>query len=346
MTTWIPRSHNDYTVGWIYSVPMEMRAAQLVPHEIHPPLPQSPTDQNTYVLGSIAGHSIAIAFPRIGRYDLRTSTEVARDLMSSFPSVQFILFVGIGGGIPSSDRDIRLGDVVIAEPSEWLGGVIQYDLDEVSDDGRFVLQTQPLRFLRTAVEELKATHKLDENRVIDFISDIEYRRIASGAHESYLRPTEEDDCLYQADYNHVGPISDRCVGCDRSKIISRPPRDFDDSKKPAVHFGPIAFLNDVLKDGKLRDKLAQDSGVCCVETGAARHMSGFPCLFIRGISDYADSHKNRCWQGYAAAAATAYAKELLLKISHDAIIDVPTARETESSLGERILSFKSRSLSC
>ncbi|KAL2818214.1 hypothetical protein BDW59DRAFT_152168 [Aspergillus cavernicola] len=44
---------------------------------------------------------------------------------------------------------------------------------------------------------------------------------------------------------------------------------------------------------------------------AAGLMDDFPCLVIRGISDYADSHKNNHWQGYAAATAAAYAKELL-----------------------------------
>ena len=40
-------------------------------------------------------------------------------------------------------------------------------------------------------------------------------------------------------------------------------------------------------------------------------MDSFPCLVIRGICDYADSHKNKEWQGYAALAAAAYTKELL-----------------------------------
>ena len=40
-------------------------------------------------------------------------------------------------------------------------------------------------------------------------------------------------------------------------------------------------------------------------------MNNFPCVVIRGISDYADSHKNDQWQLYAAASAAACAKELL-----------------------------------
>ncbi len=52
-------------------------------------------------------------------------------------------------------------------------------------------------------------------------------------------------------------------------------------------------------------------------------MDDFPCLIIRGVSSYADSHKNKIWQPYAAAAAGAYAKELLLVIPGQALIDLP-----------------------
>lgn len=44
---------------------------------------------------------------------------------------------------------------------------------------------------------------------------------------------------------------------------------------------------------------------------AAGLMNSFPCLVIRGICDYADSHKNDRWQRYAASTAAAYAKEIL-----------------------------------
>lgn len=43
-------------------------------------------------------------------------------------------------------------------------------------------------------------------------------------------------------------------------------------------------------------------------------MDLFPCLIIWGICDYADSHKSKAWQPYAAATAAAYARGLLLVI--------------------------------
>jgi hypothetical protein len=46
-----------------------------------------------------------------------------------------------------------------------------------------------------------------------------------------------------------------------------------------------------------------------------------PGLVIRGIADYADSHKTKKWHSYAAATAAAYAKELL-SIVHESLPDV------------------------
>lgn len=53
----------------------------------------------------------------------------------------------------------------------------------------------------------------------------------------------------------------------------------------------------------------------CFEMEAAGLVDNFPCLTIRGICDYADSHKNKIWQEYAAATAAAYAKELFLAVN-------------------------------
>jgi nucleoside phosphorylase len=55
-------------------------------------------------------------------------------------------------------------------------------------------------------------------------------------------------------------------------------------------------------------------------------MNNFPCLVIRGISDYADGHKDDTWQAYAALTAAAYAKELLLELSSFEVKDTLTMR--------------------
>jgi hypothetical protein len=61
-------------------------------------------------------------------------------------------------------------------------------------------------------------------------------------------------------------------------------------------------------------------------------MNDFPCLVIRGICDYCDSHKNDKWQKYAAATAAAYAKELLNMMD---VADVRTTLEARMIMAER-----------
>lgn len=95
--------------------------------------------------------------------------------------------------------------------------------------------------------------------------------------------------------------------------MHRPERGEEDDN-PAIHYGLIASANQLMKDAHIRDKLAAEKGVLCFEMEAAGLMNHFSCLMIRGICDYADSHKNKDWQGYAAMVAAAYAKELLQQI--------------------------------
>lgn len=65
---------------------------------------------------------------------------------------------------------------------------------------------------------------------------------------------------------------------------------------------------------------------------AAGLMDNFPCLVIRGICDYSDSHKNKQWQDYAAATAAAYSKELLSVVHASHVMNTPTARSINNGL--------------
>lgn len=325
-----PLSHDDYTVGWICALPLEMAAAKLMLDAIHLSLPLPATDQNTYILGNIGEHNIVIACLPSGAYGTISAATVALQLLSSFRSIRFGLMVGIGGGVPSSHADIRLGDIVVSQPADTSGGVIQYDLGRALSGGRFQrtgMLNRPPKVLLTALTTLQAHHLTEDSRFVEFISNIQVKTPRRAA--NFARPSQED-CLYQTEYEH-GP-STTCINCDRSKLILRPSRGHDE---PVIHYGLIASANQVVKDGRRRDQLAQHLGVYCVEMEAAGLLNDFPCLVIRGICDYADSHKNKEWQGYAAAGAAAYAKELLLVVPINQIDNTPTARETLARAGER-----------
>ena len=117
----------------------------------------------------------------------------------------------------------------------------------------------------------------------------------------------EHDQLFEADYDHNGG-GKACENCDKGRLLTREPRD---TKDPVIHYGLIGSANQVMRHGTTREKLRQEKGILCFEMEAAGLMDDFPCLVIRGICDYSDTHKNKRWQPYAAATAAAYAKELL-----------------------------------
>lgn len=107
--------------------------------------------------------------------------------------------------------------------------------------------------------------------------------------------------------------------------MHREPRTSED---PFIHYGLIASGDQVMRDGATRERLRRELDVLCFEMEAAGLMDDFPCLVVRGICDYADSHKNKQWQGYAAAAAAAYAKELLSVVPGNLVVSTRTAIET------------------
>jgi len=141
----------------------------------------------------------------------------------------------------------------------------------------------------------------------------------------------QHDKLFEATYDHEG--DEACDRCDSDRIVERLPART--SLAPRIHYGNIASGNQVMKHGVTRDKIARNLGVICFEMEAAG-LDDFPCLVIRGICDYADSHKNKRWQPYAAAAAAAYARELLDVIDEQEVVKLEPA--SKSFLSSNIMS--------
>ena len=92
-----------------------------------------------------------------------------------------------------------------------------------------------------------------------------------------------------------------------------------------VHYGLIASADQLMKDAIARDRLIKEHDILYFEIEAAGLINNFPCVVIRGICDYSDSHKNDAWQGYAAVTAASYAKELLGIIPEHQVARTQTA---------------------
>lgn len=166
----------DYTVGWVCALPLEMAAAKGMLDRVHPNLSeQNPADHNSYILGQIQGHNIVIACLPAGIYGTTTAATVAKDMLRTFKSIRFGLMVGIAGGAPSSTQDIRLGDIVVSQPTGSSGGIIQYDRGKKVWDGEFQrtgsLNTPP-QVLLSALGRLRADHLIEDSQIRHFLTEL------------------------------------------------------------------------------------------------------------------------------------------------------------------------------
>ncbi|KAJ5026839.1 purine and uridine phosphorylase [Bipolaris maydis] len=293
--------------------------------EEHAALEQDLHDENIYYLGSVVGHNVVIVCLPNGRIGNNSAAAVATQMKAAFKGIRFSLMVGIGGGVPSAEADIRLGDVVVSKPDKTFGGVVQYDSGKAALSGfkRTGSLNSPPQILLAALTSVQANKILGRSKMAEYTAKLapKFQRDKAGA-----------DILFKATYDHEGGPT--CDKCKKERQEVRKVRKSDD--EVAIHYGTIASGNQVIKNAAERDLVsAQLGGVLCFEMEAAGLVNSFQCLVIRGISDYADSHKNDQWQACAAATAAAYGKEVLSVIPPANVARACTVEETVQDTSKR-----------
>ncbi|KAH7146152.1 nucleoside phosphorylase domain-containing protein [Dactylonectria macrodidyma] len=299
-------SYEAYTVAVICAMSFEMSAVRYMFDEEHERLSDKDGDSNIYAFGRLSGHNTVVGcLP--GTQGKGAAAIIATNVHRTFPSIRYWLLVGIEGGVPNHENDIRLGDVVVSMPNGQYGGVVQYDLGKETRGGfeRKGFLASPPAILRSSVEKMRSDHMLMDNKVNEFVSVMIEQ---GGRLANYRRPSRQLDVLFKpVDANH--PSQATCRNCNKGEVISRRPRK---STAPEIHYGLVASGDRVIKSAAKRGAISRGfGGILCFEMEAAGLMTHFPALVVRGISDYSDSHKGYVWQQYAAATAAAVTTELL-----------------------------------
>lgn len=325
----------DYTVAWICPLKIEKMAALKMLDEQHERLPQPEVDHNVYSLGGIHGHNVVVVRPPTAG-NCSAATVVAQT-RNTFPKLRFGLLVGIGGGVPvnTDAGPIRLGHIVVSQPSGQHSGAVQYDHGK-AEAGQFVrtgFLAPPPNVLLSAANALEDDPRPGAGNPL--VQNLRRIETSKSDFKKFKRPSLDQDKLYEPEYVHLNKDQSckRC-GCDASRLVDRNAQDSDDESdseadaksaheggddRLIVHRGTIASGEKVMRDAMQRDALAQDDKILCFEMEAAGALNDFPCLVVRGISDYSDSHKNDKWHGYAAAVAAAYARELFYHMPVDEV---------------------------
>ncbi|RYP00350.1 hypothetical protein DL764_006550 [Monosporascus ibericus] len=242
----------------------------------------------------------------------------------SFPNIKHVLVVGIAGGIPcygpNLQEQIVLGDVVVSCPQGSEGGVAHYEFGAWEDE--YTLNPSghtlhPSSALLAAVNSLRSNHMRRPGTKIPQLL-LELREsLTEDELPEFEDPGDEHDYLFPDNYPHSDGEK-LCQGhCDLTQSKRRSDRGRKATRKndtPRIHYGIIGSANTLVISSAKRNELYGKHRIICFEMEAAGVISEYQALVIRGICDYADSHKNKKWQKYAAATAATYAKEVLLLV--------------------------------
>ena len=294
-------------------------------------------DTNSYTTGVIGRHNVVLAhMPGIGKGN---AASVASSFRSSFGRIKLALVVGICGGVPAGkdQEEIILGDVIIST------GIIQYDFGRQLPD-KFIRKdtlednlgrpNTEIRAFLSRLEGLRGRKRLG-------VSTLGYlEQLCKEADFQKARyPGAVEDRLYEQTYRHKHHDLATCATCancetKEDKVCEnalelsctelkcsddmlvqrqrlRKDRGAAEEQKPSIHFGRIASGDTVLKSGEDRDAIAAREKVIGFEMEGIGVWDQFPCVVIKGVCDYADSHKNKKWQAHAAATAAACMKAFL-----------------------------------
>lgn len=333
-----PRDRGDFTIILICALSLEAECVQGAFDKFWDDegktFGKANGDPNEYTTGVIGGHNVVLAYmPSMGT----TSAAAVVAARTSYPNIKLAIVVGICGGAPYGldQQEILLGDVVISR------ALVQYDLGR-QHPGGFKRKTDIQSVLGRPSPEIRAIQaRLDTNRhkqrmqqnLAGYLQDIQ-RKVPGTTY-----PGRENDVLYQSSYIHQHRQSQNCRNCGRvgstCEVALR--TNCDDlgcrlsmretrmrllntlNTDPVIHLGIMGSGNTVMRSGQDRDVLTKAESIIAFEMEAAGVWEYFPCVVIKGVCDYADSHKHKGWQQYAAATAAACMKAFLVEWSVDRV---------------------------
>lgn len=331
-----PRDRNGFEIAVICAVELESNAVEGVFDEVWEGdngFGKARGDHNTYTTGRIGFSNVVLVYmPGMGKVE---SASVTAGSLRSFPNIKLGLVVGICGAVPlpPNRKPIYLGDVIIST------GVEQFDLGRRFVTGFRTKDTlddklgRSTREIRSFLKKLRGQH--GGKRLIKDTLDHLHELWQKENFESYQYPGASADILFPPGILHkhdgegcdcaesVEAICDEAkeaacyeLACSQDGQFGRRRSKENEADPtiqplPMIHFGPIASGDQVIRDATFRDHFAKERGIIAFEMEGAGAWDNFPTIVIKGVCDYADSHKDKEWQPYAAAVAAACMKAFI-----------------------------------
>ncbi|KAH7322580.1 hypothetical protein B0I35DRAFT_426067 [Stachybotrys elegans] len=362
-----PSRREEFEIGIICALPLESDAVSYLFDkfwdEDGDQYGRAPGDTNHYTTGCIGHYNVVLALlPCMGKTN---AASAAASLRSSYSNLKLVLLVGICGVAPyHRQEEVLLGDVIVSKTVIQYDFGRQYPDKFVRKETTDANLGRANKDVRNLVGFFETDRGIDwlEARTAFFIQQLQDKLASTKRRGKYDHPGVDKDKLYNAEYRHKHHLSRPCIcrdctaddhpvctmapelscavlGCDDAQLISRDriraTKRLEASHTaggalamPRVHVGPIACGDSVIKSAAHRDRISRENDVIAFEMEGAGVWDEVPCIVIKGACDYADSHKNKDWQNYAAATAASACKAMLERY-------IQTARHVDESFAGR-----------
>ncbi|KAL2824365.1 hypothetical protein BDW59DRAFT_147550 [Aspergillus cavernicola] len=342
-----PTCREDFEVAIVCALPLEFDAVSTVVDEFwDEDYGRTDGDPNMYTNARIGKFNVVLLLlPNMGKVSAATTST---NLRLSYPQLSLVLVTGICGGVPypGTGEELLLGDVVISRHVVQYDLGRQYpDQFETKDtvEARFGRAPPSIRHLLTMLQTNRARENMEE-RTATYLKDIQNRAARKPRGSRYRYPGALHDRLFQSSYQHKRRLSSHILslkphkvlvnpriesygvscddlGCDTMNLVQRErvkqkqqlekQGRIQDAQAPSIFVGTIGSGDTVMKSAEERDKIAHAHDLIAFEMEGAGMWDETPCIIVKAVCDYADSHKNKSWQYFAAATAAAATKALL-----------------------------------
>ena len=234
-----------------------------------------------------------------------------------FGRIEHVMMVGVAGGVANYQDDlrhVRLGDVVVSK-SEFKGTPLYIECTGMDGQNSFIVQDW-----KAADDQLVT--------MADKLHDI-YKRESSVRRPSWHKFMLEalDELPAEPSFDRPSDASDRLYKIVKGQPVYVEHPDVREGSQryrypdvPVVHRGVVGCGKHLIRDEQTREEFALFNGVLCVDSGVQAAMESVDgnrkesFALIRGIADYEDGVQRKEWQAYAALAAAAYMKAILLEL--------------------------------
>ncbi|KAJ4854324.1 uncharacterized protein T069G_11303 [Trichoderma breve] len=284
-----PCCREDFHVAIICTLPLEYDAVSLVFDQFWDEdgdsYGRAHGDTNTYTTGQIGKHNVVL-----------------------------VLLPNMGTGAD----EILLGDVVISKTviQHTLGR--QYPNKFVAKDTVYDSLGRPNKDVRTLIASFETERRRRQLRqkAGQYLRDLQSAAIKERHRCSYRYPGVGEDKLFAASYRHKHRASQKCKCtqetnglCEEAAQALCSTLMCDEGQ--LIFVGCVASGDTVMKSGEHRDRIAGQRDIMAFEMEGAGIWDEVSCVIVKGVCDYADSHKNKVWQPFAAATAASVMKAML-----------------------------------